>query len=146
MPYGQPPPPPPPPPQQQYESFYGNTPEEQHGGKKDYNGELRHFKIVEVDGKEVKLKGRVNIKDHQTPLNAAKKLLTSYAKEHNLKDNGKTKLNIVFSIQETNRESKNKIYGPYSGKYYKYTPAEAAKAKASGISFKFKPIVKLHKK
>jgi len=115
------------------------------GGKKEYTGEYRNFKILEVDGKEVKLEGRVSIKDHQTPLNAAKKLLTSYAKHHELRDNGKIKLKIVYKIQETTRGSKNKIYGPYSGKYYKYNAEEAAKAKASGISFKFRPVVKLYK-
>ena len=117
----------------------------QSAGKKEYTGEYRNFKIVEVDGKAVTMEGRVSIKDHQAPLNAAKKLLTSYSKHHGLKDNGKIKLKITYKIQETTRGSTNKIYGPYSGKYYKYSPEEAAKASASGISFKFKPVVKLLK-
>jgi hypothetical protein len=124
---------------------------EQEGGakkeKKEYNGPYRHFKLVEVDGKPYTSSARAYIKEHQTPLNAAKKLLTSMIKPQKLSDNAKSKLKVVFHIKETNRESKTKVYGPYIGKYHKYTPSEAAKAKtASGkVSFKFKPIVKLYK-
>ena len=119
--------------------------QEQQGGKAEYTGTYRRFKISKIDGKEVNLEGRAEIKEHHTPLNAAKKLLTSYAKHHELRDNGKIKLRLVYTIVETTRGSKNKEYGPYFGKYYKYNAEEAAKAKASGISFKFKPMVKLYK-
>jgi hypothetical protein len=117
------------------------------GGKKEYTGLYRHFKMVEADGKQVKSDARADIKEHQTPLNAAKKLLTSMVKKEKLSDNAKTKLKVIFYIQETNRDSKSKIYGPYIGTYYKYTASEAAKAKAAkgAVSFKFKPIVKLYK-
>ena len=117
------------------------------GGKKEYTGTYRHFKMVEADGKVVKTDARADIKEHQTPLNAAKKLLTSMVKKEKLSDNAKSKLKVIFYIQETNRESKSKIYGPYVGTYYKYTPSEAAKAKAAEgkVSFKFKPVVKLYK-
>jgi hypothetical protein len=121
--------------------------EEMEGGKKEYTGTYRHFKMVEVDGKAVKTDARADIKDHQTPLNAAKKLLTSMVKKEKLSDNAKSKLKVIFYIQETNRDSKSKVYGPYVGTYYKYTPSEAAKAKAAGgkVSFKFRPVVKLYK-
>ena len=117
------------------------------GGKKEYTGLYRHFKMVEADGKQVKSDARADIKENQTPLNAAKKLLTSMVKKEKLSDNAKTKLKVIFYIQETNRDSKSKIYGPYIGTYYKYTASEAAKAKAAkgSVSFKFKPIVKLYK-
>lgn len=115
------------------------------GGAGESDEGLRRFKIASVDGKPVVLTGRITIKSHQTPLSAAKKLLRSYAKHHGLTENGKTKLKIVYTIQETTQGSKKKVYGPYEGKYYKYNKEEAEKAKASGISFKFKPMVKLHK-
>jgi len=117
----------------------------QSGGKKTHTGELRHFKLVTVDGKEVDLDATANIKEHQTPLSAAKKLLRSYCRAHKLKEASRLKVDIEFTIRETNRGSKNKIYGPYSGKYRKYTPAEMKKAQASGITFHMKPEVKIIK-
>ena len=51
----------------------------------------------------------------------------------------------TFIIKETTQGSNKKMFGPYSGKYVKYTPEEAKKATASGISFKMKPVVSLHK-
>jgi len=118
----------------------------QSGGAKEYDGEYRHFKLVTVDGKEVNLDCTANIKDHQTPLSAAKKLLRSYCRAHKLKEANRLKVDIEFTIRETNRGSKPKIYGPYSGKYRKYTPAEMKKAQASGITFHMKPEVKLIRK
>lgn len=129
-------------------SFDGSDDEDPYpaqGGSEPLNEGLRRFKIASVDGKPVVLTGRITIKSHQTPLSAAKKLLRSYAKHHGLTENGKTKLKIIYTIQETTQGSKKKVYGPYEGKYYKYNKEEAEKAKASGISFKFKPMVKLHK-
>ena len=124
---------------------FGPNIHEAQGGAEESDEGLRRFKIASVDGKPVVLTGRITIKSHQTPLSAAKKLLRSYAKHHGLTENGKTKLKIVYTIQETTQGSKKKVYGPYEGKYYKYNKEEAEKAKASGISFKFKPMVKLHK-
>ena len=117
----------------------------QEGGAKDYDGSYRNFKIVEVNGKAVKYDSGASIKEHQTPLNAAKKLLKSICLQMGLKGNKKLDCHVTFVIQETTRGSKKKIYGPYKGKYAKYTPEEAKKATASGISFKMKPVVKLHK-
>jgi len=105
-------------------------------------GIYRNFKIIEVNGEEIKLKGRVSIKENSTPLNAAKKLLTSYAKYNKLNNNEKTKLKITFKIKETTYNSNKKTYGPYIGKYYKYTEEEATKAMFAGIKPRFKPIVK----
>ena len=134
--------------------------EEQHGGKmeKSMKGEseegkehLRHFKLVEVDGKPYKSSSRVNITDNQTPSSAAKKLLTRMIRSQKLSDSAKSKLKVIFYIKETNRESKGKVYGPYVGTYHKYTPSEAAKShyqiKDGGplIHHKFKTIVKLYK-
>ena len=114
------------------------------GVSADYNGVIRHFKIVFLDGKEVDI-GRVDIKEHQTPLNAAKKLLGSIATHHNLKKLNKLKLNVVYMIKETTRDSKQKIYGPYKGKYVKLTPEEMKKATRAGITFTMRPSVKLYK-
>ena len=127
------------------QSQSSNNNNNQSGGKKTHTGELRHFKLVTVDGKEVDLDCTANIKDHQTPLSAAKKLLRSYCRAHKLKEANRLKVDIEFTIRETNRGSKNKIYGPYSGKYRKYTPAEMKKAQAAGITFHMKPEVKLIK-
>ena len=49
---------------------------------------------------------------------------------------------ITFSIRETTKDSKKKIFGPYHGHYIKYTPLEMKKASAAGITFTMKPIVK----
>jgi hypothetical protein len=116
------------------------------GGAKKYTGTYRNFKIVELNGKPVKFDNSASIKEHQTPLSAAKKLLKSICLHMGLKGMKKLECKATYVIQETTRGSKKKIYGPYSGKYSKYTEEEAKKATASGISFKMKPVVKLHKK
>ena len=54
--------------------------------QKEYTGTYRHFTLHEVDGKEVEI-GTADIKDHQTPLNAAKKLLSSYCRHEGIKSN-----------------------------------------------------------
>jgi len=117
----------------------------QNGSAKEYNGVYRHFKIIEVNGKSVKYDNSASIKEHQTPLNAAKKLLKSICIQMGLKGNKKLECHATYIIQETTRGSNKKMFGPYKGKYLKYTPEEAKKAMASGISFKMKPVVKLHK-
>jgi hypothetical protein len=59
----------------------------------------------------------------------------------------KLNLKAKFVIQETTRGSAHKMYGPYHGKYVKYTAEEMKKAKASKgkVTFTMKPVVKLHK-
>jgi hypothetical protein len=115
------------------------------GGASKYTGTYRNFKIVELNGKAIKLDYSASIKENQTPLNAAKKLLKSICLHMGLKGMKKLQCNATYVIKETTQGSSKKIYGPYHGKYSKYTPAEAKKAMASGISFKMKPVVKLHK-
>lgn len=116
------------------------------GGKKIYNSTYRNFKIVELNGKAVNFDYGASIKENQTPLNASKKLLKSICLSMGLKGMKKLQCNVTFVIKETTQGSKKNMYGPYKGKYTKYTPEEAKKAKASGIQFKMKPIVKLFKK
>ena len=111
----------------------------------DESDSKRRFRIVNVNGEDVKI-GKVSIGASKPPSNAARKLLKSYAKHKGISKNNRVSLNIVFSIQEITRGSKKKVYGPYSGKYYKYNKEEAEKAQASGVFFKYKPIVKLVKK
>ena len=115
------------------------------GGSKNYTGTYRNFKIIELNGKSVKLDYSASIKEHQTPLSAAKKLLKSICLHMGLKGMKKLECNSTYVIQETTRGSKKKMYGPYKGKYSKYSAEEAKKAMASGISFKMKPVVKLNK-
>lgn len=119
----------------------------QFGGKVAYVAGQRHFRVVELDGKEVKI-GMVKIKVGQTPLNAARKLLMSIADEKGLKKLSKLNLKAKYVIQETTRGSAHKMFGPYSGKYVKYTAEELKKAKTSDgkVSFTMKPVVKLAKK
>lgn len=104
----------------------------------------RHFKIISVNGENVKLKGRVNIKQNSSPLNAAKKLLSSYSKHYKMDNSQKTDLEIIFKIKETTISSKRKEYGPYIGYYYKYSDIEAKNAMFAGITPQFKPIVKIY--
>jgi len=117
---------------------------QQEGGRMS-SGPKRHFKLATVDGKEVDFEATANIKSHQTPLSAAKKLLRSYCRALKLKEANRLKVDIKFTIRESTRGSGNKVFGPYSGKYRKYTPAEMKKAQASGITFHMKPEVKLLK-
>jgi len=116
----------------------------QSGGKKE--GPLRHFKVVMLDKKMVDI-GTADITERQTPLNAARKLLRSIAVHKNMKGNAKLSLNAVFVIRETTQGSKKKEYGPYSGKYRKYTPEEMKAAETAGgkVHFKMTPVVKLYK-
>jgi hypothetical protein len=110
----------------------------------DYNGKIRHFKVVRLDNEEVDF-GRVDIKQHHTPLKAAKKLLVSIATHKNLKKLNKLKLDVIFMIKETTRDSKQKIYGPYKGNYTKLSEEEMKKATRAGIIFTMRPSVKLYK-
>ena len=116
------------------------------GGASNYSGTYRNFKIVQLNGKDVNLDYGAKIKETQTPLNAAKKLLKSICLHMGLKGMKKLECSATYVIKETTQGSAKKTFGPYKGSYIKYTPAEAKKAMASGISFKMKPSVKLSKK
>jgi len=103
----------------------------------------RHFRVISIDGKEVSF-GTIT---SRSPLNAAKKCLRSIAAYKGL--TGSAKLNmkdVVFEIREiTNRSYKD--FGPYIGKYKKYTPEELKKAVTAGgkVKHTMKSVVKLYK-
>jgi hypothetical protein len=86
--------------------------------KKKYSQFLRYFTLHEVDDKSVTM-GNVKIKDYQTPLDAAKKLFSSYCRSKDIKSDQNNKVNIKFFIRETTRGN-SKVYGPYKGKFVKY--------------------------
>ena len=118
------------------------------GKKKNSEGPLRHFKLIEVNGKEASSSARPSLKTHQSPVSAAKKLLSSITKD--LSESEKLKSKTIFKMKETTRTSgKRKVYGPYIGTYIKYkepvvfTPKN--KPGASPITIKFKQVVKLYK-
>ena len=114
------------------------------GAKKEYTGTYRHFTLHEVNGKEVEI-GTANIKDYQTPLNAAKKLLSSWYRHQGIKSNERNKHDIKFCIRETTR-GHSKIYGPYKGKFVKYDKPLMIKLKSGKVIKRIgKPMVKLSK-
>ena len=114
------------------------------GAKKEYTGTYRHFTLHEVNGKEVEI-GTADIKDYQTPLNAAKKLLSSYCRHEGIKSNERNKVNITFTIRETTR-GHSKLYGPYKGKFVKYDKPLMIKLKSGKVIKRLvKPMVKLSK-
>ena len=124
----------------------------QSGGE---NANKRTFKIVELNGKVVDF-GHLTIKKKTSsgkpgpgPSAAAKKALSSIAKH--LKAN-KSKLDVTFMIQEITRgDNQYKIYGPYHGKYRKYSAKEIQEKQIKTkngkiIKIEYEPIVKLAKK
>ena len=105
-------------------------------------GSIRHFTINEVNGNKVDI-GIANIKDSQSPIDAAKKLLSSYCRDKNIKSNQRNKVNIIFTIRETTR-GHSKIYGPYKGYFVKYDKPVIIKLKNGKVIKKtLKPVVKL---
>ena len=114
------------------------------GAKKEYTGTYRHFTLHEVNGKSVDV-GTADIKDHQTPLNAAKKLLSSWCRHEDINSNERNKVNIIFTIRETTR-GHSKIYGPYKGKFIKYDKPLMIKLKSGKVIKRtVKPMVTLAK-
>ena len=114
------------------------------GAKKEYTGTYRHFTLHEVNGKEVEI-GTADIKDYQTPLDAAKKLLSSWYRHQGIKSNERNKHDIKFCIRETTR-GHSKIYGPYKGKFVKYDKPLMIKLKSGKVIKRIgKPMVKLAK-
>ena len=122
-----------------------------YGGNKNKNKKLskRHFKLVSLNGIIVDFKATSYILIGKSPSNAARKILTSIAHHKNFYGNNKIKLGVVlFIIRETTQGSKCKEYGPYSGKFKKYTKSEIKKSSykvASGktIIKTMKPIIHL---
>jgi hypothetical protein len=124
----------------------------QSGGE---NANKRTFKILELNGKVVDF-GHLTIKKKTSsgnpgpgPSSAAKKALSSIAKHLKTK---KDKLDVKFMIQEITRGPRQyKIYGPYHGKYRKYTAKEMKEKEIKTkegkiIKIEYQPIVKLVKK
>ena len=110
--------------------------------KSEYTGTYRNFTMSEVDGKIVTI-GTVKIKEHQTPIDAAKKILSCYCRYENIKSNRRNKVNIKFTIVETTR-GHSKIYGPYKGYFVKYDKPVIIKLKNGKIIKKtLKPVVKI---
>ena len=132
--------------------IHSNKSSSQLGGKKKSEvakKDLRRFKVVMLDQKEVDI-GEAEInKTTQTPVDAAKKLLRSIALHKGMRGNNKLRLDAFFVIQETTRDAKThgKRYGPYSGKYRKYTAAEQAAAKTADgkVKFSMTSVVKKYK-
>jgi len=112
------------------------------GGLKKSESAVRHFKVSKLNGKEVDF-GSAEIKGDRTPLSAAKKLLKSIAHHMGLYKSNKLKLVATFEIRETTR-GHAKVYGPYHGKYHKYSANELKDASTKGgkILFSMKPMVK----
>jgi hypothetical protein len=104
----------------------------------------RHFKVVEVNGKKVDF-GAIKITEKRTPLSAARKAFSAIMEHMNVKKGNRASFKATFSIYETTRGSKNKVYGPYHGRYHKYTEEEKKKAKAGKQTFEGKPVVRLIK-
>ena len=124
---------------------------EQEGGNE---SNKRTFRVVELNGKLVEF-GQFTIKKKTSsgnpgpgPSSAAKKALSSIAKYLNV---NKTKLDVHFMIEEITRgRSQYKIYGPYHGKYRKYTAKEMKdkqiKTKEGKIiKIEYEPIIKLER-
>jgi len=120
------------------------------GGKMHIEGDERHFKVVNVDGKAVDF-GLISIKKYRTPLSAAKKALRVIANHYKKSQKNKETFRATFQIYETTRGSSNKTYGPYNGYFHKYTKEEMAAAttknsKGVKIVRQFKPMVHLVKR
>ena len=113
------------------------------GAKKEYTGPLRHFTLNEVDGKSVDI-GTADIKEHQNPLSAAKKLYSSYCRSKGIKSNERNKVTISFTIRETTR-GHSKVYGPYKGKFIKYDKPLMVKYGSKVVKRVGKPDVRLNK-
>lgn len=90
---------------------------------------LRNFKIVSINNQPINYNTKIIIKDYQSPIDAAKKVLKLISL--NMNENEKLKLKSTFMIKEI---SSKKIYGPYKGTYVRVD------------KLKIKPSVKLCKK
>ena len=117
------------------------------GGKK-IRGPLRHFKLIELNGKPTLSDARPSIEKDtkQTPITAARKMLTSITR--GMPDAAKLKSKTIFKMKETTRSSANKVYGPYIGTYLKGSgPVDFKKedGKKVTVNIKFKPVIKLYK-
>jgi len=93
----------------------------------------RYFTLVRLNDKDVEF-GRVKISSKSgSPLDAAKKLLTSICEYEGLTKNKKLECKAHFFIRETTSGSGKKVYGPYSGSFKKYDKPVIVKLKDGTI-------------
>jgi hypothetical protein len=89
----------------------------------------RYFTLVKLNDKDVEF-GRVKITSKSgSPLDAAKKLLTSICEYEGLIKDKKLTCKAHFYIRETTSGSSKNIYGPYSGTFKKHDPPVIVKLK-----------------
>jgi hypothetical protein len=88
----------------------------------------RYFTLTRLNDKDIEF-GRVKISSKSgSPLDAAKKLLTSICQYEGLLKDKKLQCKAHFYIRETSGPNK-KIYGPYSGSFKKYDKPVIVKLK-----------------
>ena len=104
----------------------------------------RSFRVVDVDGKPIKagsrMSGRYHIKHDQNPGDAANKAYTALCNKMN-KRNASCRCN--FSLKETTRGSKHKVYGPYLGTRKKLSKPIKVKFPKGIVTYMYDSNVKL---
>ena len=121
-----------------FESFiYG-------GGGNNESDDKRRFTVTTVDGKSVDLGdgGRYTVTLIASPSDAARKAFSALCKKFK-------KASLTFSIRETTRGSKKKVYGPYIGNRKKLSKPKVYhrvdKGKKKTITIRHEHTLKLHK-
>jgi hypothetical protein len=115
-----------------------------YGGGNNQNDDKRRFTVIEVDGKSVDLGegGRYTVTLIASPSDAARKAFSALCHKFN-------KTSLKFSIRETTRGSKKKVYGPYIGNRTKLSKPKiyyrVDKGKKKTMTIKHKHTVKLYK-
>jgi len=112
----------------------GEYNEEMMGG-----GDLRHFQVVEVNGKKVEPFGNYSLKadSTSTPLNKAKTALSQISKKMKIKPGTK----VTFVLRETTRGSPNKLF-KYEGKRVKLAKPLEVKFGKTTVKINYKSEVK----
>jgi hypothetical protein len=104
----------------------------------------RSFRVVEVDGKPIKvgtrMAGRYHIKQDQNPSDAAKKAYTALCNKKNKRNAG---CKCTFTLRETTRGSKHKEYGPYLGTRKKLSKPIKVKFPKGTVTYEYDSNVKL---
>lgn len=109
-----------------------------HGGEPKEN--VRSFKVVSVNGKPT-AEGRYTLKPNQDPRAAAARAYTQLCKKNGMAHSEKCK--YTFSLRETTRGSKHKVY-TYKGHREKLDKPRKHKfpGRKEHTTFKFKSVVK----
>tara|TARA_B100000780_G_scaffold250841_4_gene197180 strand:- start:2344 stop:2952 length:609 start_codon:yes stop_codon:yes gene_type:complete len=131
------------------------------GGKsvKSDKPNVRTFTVVEMNGRKIENGGRYKIsnlrtrgskkgkmrKNKPTPGDAAAKALSKFCRD--MKTTNKTHCRVTFSLLETTRGGKGKIFGPYYG-YYKKLKKPVKRVvvkdgKKKTIIQKYRPMVEM---